>query len=197
MAETAPPAASTRHRSRGGGALLLCLAVVALLVAIRPDPVEDARRAWVTVPIGVAASTRNAEVEVVQVQLTRSLLRYDQPIGTDQTFVLVTWRGSVADTPDGFRRVTLRTRDGSAYDPRPEFISAAPGTTQPGFTSRGTSVFEVATDRVSGARFVVDGGGGEFDVYDRAVRVDLGLTADTPVENQVAELPAATVEVTR
>ncbi len=197
MAETVPPAASTRQRSRGVGALLVCLAIVAVLVAIRPDPAEDARRAWVTVPIGMAASTRNAEIEVSRVQLTRSLLRYDRPIGTDETFVLVTWSGAARTTRDLFGRVTLRTRDGSTYDPRPEFISAAPGSTQPGFTSRGTSVFEVATDRLGGAHFVVDGGGGEFDVYDRAVRVDLGLTEHTPVENQLAELPVATIEVTR
>ncbi len=50
--------------------------------------------------------------------------------------------------------------------------------------------------RLAGARLLVDPDGAEFDAYDAAVRVNLGLSAATPIETLTDPLLNATSRVT-
>ncbi len=92
--------------------------------------------------------------------------------------------------------MTLRTPSGDEYRPRDEFGSAGLSETQPGFTRTSTLVFEVPTDRVAGDRLVIDADGASFDVYATALRIDLDLSATSPVATKPIAIKDSTVAVT-
>lgn len=87
----------------------------------------------------------------------------------------------------------LRTRDAHQYDPKPDWVSAAPPITQPGFTAVGMQVYEVPVERLRRATVIIGPDEGEVTTYDAAVRVDLGLSGDESLE---LALPQATTRVT-
>jgi hypothetical protein len=137
-------------------------------------------RQWVEVTVGEKGAIRDIALTVTSVETTASLTVRDTELTSTGVFVVV---GVVADSlvdPVSFQRVQLETRAGDRYDPRSEWISAQPPLTQPGFTTRGTWVFEIPSDGARGARLLVETEPREFDGYDRALRVDLGLDGSAP-----------------
>lgn len=184
------------RRDRAGWAtLLVCLLVVVLVSATAPDPATDVRRARADVAIGEAGQVDHAEVVVERVRRARAVTTaYERRLDSAATFVLVDVRAAVTGESVAFRGVRLETRDGHRYAARPELPALT--TTQPGFTRVGTLVFEVPDARVAGARLVVESDQGAYDVYSRAVRVDLALRADDPPEPGPVPVPEPALEVT-
>jgi hypothetical protein len=112
-------------------------------------------------------------------------------------YVVVTVEADVCTHTQYFTQLELRTRDGHRYDPRPEWTTAAPPITQPGFSGRGDVVFELPAERVAGARLFIGPLGGEVTRFDAAVLVDLELGDDVPIDSGPLTLADGTVWVSR
>ena len=167
------------ERTRGLRALAGALGLVALMTLTAPD-LDVAPRQWVDLTVGEKGTIRDIALTVTSVETSGSLTVRDTELTSTGVFVVV---GVVADAlvdPVSFQRVQLETRAGDRYDPRSEWISAQPPLTQPGFTVRGTWVFEIPSDGARGARLLVECEPREFDGYDRGLRVDLGLDGSGP-----------------
>jgi hypothetical protein len=178
-------------------ALLVCLALVVLITVSAPDPAEDARRRWDDVGVGAWGEMDRARVRVSQVRLAQSVTdNYDQLFGSAATLVIVDVTAEVRREQMRFSTVWLHTRDDHDYSPRGEFISNGLLLTQPGFTRHATLVFEVPADRTTGAELVVDTDGAAYDIYSRAVRVDLGLADGAAVQPGPIPVPLSTLEIT-
>ena len=157
--------------------LLACLVVVTVVTVTAPDPATDVRRAWDDVTVGEWGQMDHASVRVERVQRTRTATTSsDRTLDSEATFVVVDYTAAVTGQTVRFSQVALHTRDDHDYEPRPEFDPI--GSLQPGFTRHGSLVFEVPDSRVEGAVLVVDPDGAAFDVYSRAIRVDLELAKD-------------------
>ncbi|MET1007660.1 MAG: hypothetical protein ABWX96_19075 [Propionibacteriaceae bacterium] len=188
----------TRSRSTGLVSLLICLALVVLITVLAPDPAAQARRRFDDVTIGQSGELRNAVVRATGVRLTRSVAKqYEGTFDSAATLVLVDVEADVRREQVYFSTVRLHTTDDHDYLPRSEFISQGLALTQPGFTRRGTLVFEVPPDRTVGARLIIDRDAAAFDVLAVAVRVDLGLTSTTPVLPGPLAVANSVLEVTR
>ncbi len=186
-----------RAAGRGIGVLLVCLALVVLITTVTPDPATDVRRRWDDVSLGDWGEMDRASVRATEVRLTRSVVdERTDVLASEVTFVMVDVEARVRRQRMLFTGVSLRTADGHDYSPRTEFLSEGLGLTDPGFTRLATVVFEVPDDRVARARLVIDRDGAAFDVYAAAIRVDLGLTARTPVEPGPLPIIDALVQVT-
>ncbi|WP_375425202.1 hypothetical protein [uncultured Friedmanniella sp.] len=178
-------------------ALVGCLVLVVALTVATPDPAMDYRRRWDDVGVGEWGRLENATVRVTSVRLTGSVVKsYGDPLVSDATFVVVAVEARVTRAHVFFSDVTLSTRDGRQYEARQDTISSELSATDPGFTRVATEVFEVPDDRVAGAVLQVDHDAAAFDVYSRAVRVDLGLGPDTPRLPGPLKVTDATVRVT-
>jgi hypothetical protein len=190
----------TRPEPRRGAGLLtltVCLLLVVLITVFAPDPAEQARRRYDDVGVGKPGELQNAVVRAFGVRLTRSVAKqYEGVFRSDATLVLVELAADVRGDQMHFTELRLHTTDGHDYEPRSEFISQGLTLTQPGFTRRGTLVFEVPPDRTPGATLVVDPDGAAFDVFAIAVRVDLGLTDHTPVVPGPLAVADSRLEVT-
>lgn len=186
----------TRRTSAGGGVVLsVCLVLVVLITALAPDPATDVRRRWDDVGIRQWGEMDRAEARATRVQLTRSTVNsYDRKLTSEVTFVIVDYEVRVIRERVSFTAVTLLTPDGRQYEPRTEFPGLNP--TQPGFTRRGSLVFEVPDDRVAGSRLVIDRDKAGFDVYSAGIRIDLGLRRDAVVLGGPVPVVESVVEVT-
>lgn len=183
----------TRRDRAGWATLLVCLLVVVLVSATAPDPATDVRREFDDVVVGEAGRVDHAEVLVERVRRSRAVTTaYERRLDSTATFVLVDVRAAVTEESVAFRGVRLETRDGYRYEARPEFPALT--TIQPGFTRVGTLVFEVPDERVAGARLVVESDQGAYDVYSRAVRVDLALRTDDPPDPGPLAVPEPVLE---
>lgn len=185
------------ERSRGVFGLLACLVLATVIAVAVPDPATDVRRRFADAPVGEFATTAVVRARVTQVVLTPSVQGdYGDPWVSDQTLVVTSVEAQVRQRVTQFSRVVLRTSDGHDYKPRTEFISAALGQTQPGFTRHATLVFELPPDRVPGAELVIDADGAAFDFYAAAIRVDLGLRDPVTVAPGPVTLPPSVVTTT-
>lgn len=169
----------------------VALALVAALTATAPDLTTPARQ-WVALGVGDTGTLRDFSLRVTEVEQASALEIRGEPLTTTAVFVVVGMEADVLADPVSFSRVRLETRSGDRYKPRSEWVSGKPPQTQPGFTARGTWVFEVPADRVSGARLLVENEGREFDGFDRGLRVDLGLDGAAPVAGTVRLADAST-----
>jgi hypothetical protein len=70
--------------------LALCLAVVALLVAVRPDPATDFRRSYRDVEIEQIGTLRAFDVEVIEVERAREVPRDGTAFVSEQALIIVT-----------------------------------------------------------------------------------------------------------
>ena len=184
-------------RLRGLLGLLGCLVLALVLAAVTPDPATTLRRRWSGAEVGEWAQTPGVGVRVGSVTVTRSAGReYGDPFVSRQALVVLNVDAQVRERVAQLSQVSLRTRDGHGYDPRPEFASAALGQTQPGFTRHATLVFEVPPDRLAGSTLEVDADGASVDGYARALRVDLGLHDPVPIGVAVAAVSPSTVTTT-
>ena len=186
----------TRRRWRVGVLPAVgALALVAALTAATPDLTSPPRQ-WVSLAVGETGTLRDVALWVTEVNQASAVEVRGEPLTSTAVFVVVGMEADVLVAPASFSRVALETRSGDRYDPRPEWISAEPPQTQPGFTVRGTWVFEVPAARVAGARLLVENEPREFDGYDRGLRIDLALDDTTPVEGPV-RLTDASIRTTR
>jgi hypothetical protein len=170
--------------------------VVAVVAAVTPEFGAESRYRYVDVGLGEPGRLREFDVAATGVRLTRAVQRAGEVSHTDQTYVVVTVETTARTRPQYLTNVELRTRDGRRYDPRPEWSTAEPPVTQPGFSSRGVVVFEVPPDRVAGAKLFVGPSEGEVTRFDAAVRADLGLDADAVPEPVPSTLVSGVVWVT-
>lgn len=193
-------AGQTRASGRVGGwiGLIVCVIASLTIAALSPDPATDVRRAYVDVTVGSPASTPATTAEVTSVRVAHAVQEsYGDAFVSRQRLVVVNVEVAVRQRPRTFNSsVTLRTPSGDDYTPRDEFVTADLGETQPGFTRASTLVFEVPTDRVAGDRLVIDADSASFDVYATALRVDLGLSAQTQVATKPIAIKDSTVMVT-
>ncbi|MFX4271189.1 hypothetical protein ACQBAR_11320 [Propionibacteriaceae bacterium Y1685] len=183
-----------RWRSSGLIGLIVCLIVIALLLATRPGPV-NALRTDRDVDLGQVARARAFEVRATDVTVgTAAVDEVGQQIRTEHRLVVVNVEASVLREQNQLE-TDLITLDGHRHHPRAEFSSAGPTTTAPGFTRTYTVVYEVPVERVAGARLLLDDVRG-FEVHHEAVRVDLGLTDDTEVSRAPIVVVDTVVRVT-
>jgi len=184
-------------RARGVLGLLGCLVLALVLAVVVPDPAEDLRRRWSDADVGAWAGTPDVVARVTTVAVVRSADRgYGDPLTTRDALVVATVDAAVRRQVVLFSHVYLVTADGHEYAPRPEFVSAGLGLTQPGFTRRATLVFEVPPDRLDRAALVLDADAASVDAYADAVRVDLGLRAPVRVSPETVTPEPATVTTT-
>ncbi len=182
--------------------MVACLAAVALISLVTPVFGAESRYVYDRVRLGERGELREFDATATGVRLTRSIDKYGDPLTTDHVYVVVTVEADVRTDTQYFTHLELRTGDGHRYDPRPEWSTAAPPITQPGFSARGDVVFEVPAGRVADARLFIGPLGGEVTRYDAAVLVDLGLVdrglgKDVPIEPGPLTLADGTVWVTR
>lgn len=182
-------------RWRSGLEAAGAVAVLAVLAVAAPEFGYESRYSYDDVAVGEVGRLREYDAEVTGVRLADRIRRLDGALDTEHAFVVVSLDASARTEGQNLGNLALRTADDVRYDPRPEWFSAEPPSTQPGFTSSGTLVFEVPRDDLAGAVLVVGPDSGETTGFDRAVRVRLGLAADTPAEPEL-ELPDATTRVT-
>jgi hypothetical protein len=175
--------------------LSAALAIVAVLTLTAPD-LEAPARDWVRVAVGEQGVLRDKAVTVTSVRTTQALELRDTAVRSSGRFVVVGAEAAALTGPVTFARVRLQTDDGRRYDPRSEWIEAEPPLVQAGFTVRGSWVFEIPGDRLDGARLLVENEPGEFDGYDRGLRIDLDLER-LPPEPGALRLDPASSAVTR
>lgn len=185
-------------RLRDGAALAVCLAVVAAIALVTGDRAESVPVQYEDVAVGEVGVASEFDAQVTGVHLTQQVQRdeYGEPLATDVRFVVVDVSADARTDAVGFQNVWLLTISGDRYAPRPEFSTAQPPLTAPGFTVTGAWVFQVPVDRVAGARLLLGPDVPLFITYDITVRVDLGLTDDTPLATEPVIMEPATTEVT-
>ena len=172
------------------------LAVLAVLAVAAPEFDYESRYSYDDIELSEVGRLREYDVRITGLRLTSLLQRNQDRLETEQAFVLVRLAVDVRTDVQNLRNIRLVTDRGSRYNPRPEWFSAEPPITQPGFTSEGTLVFEVPREDLTNAVLIVGPDLGETTGYDRAVRVRLGLDDDQPVEPYLIEPPDATIWVT-
>lgn len=176
---------------------VVVVAVLAAIALVAPDSDYESRYRYDDVAIGEQGRLRDYDVTVSSVRLTKSIEKYADALTTENAFVVLTLRAVVRNEGEGFRNAELITRDGRRYQPKPDWIAAVLPITQPGFTATGVQVYEVPRSRLRGARVIIGPDQGETTTYDVAVRVELGLTGDEPLEDGPLALPPGIREVTR
>jgi hypothetical protein len=159
--------------------LAVGLVLVGLMTVTAPD-LDTAPRQWVPLSVTERGELRDFRFAVTSVQVTSSLELREDVVTSSGVFVVVETVADVLVDPVSFGRVELQTRAGDRYDPRDEWITARPPMADPGFTSRGSWVFEVPRGAARGARLLVQNDAREFDGFDRALRVDLALDSGNP-----------------
>jgi hypothetical protein len=182
-------------RWRTAGEAVAAVAVLAALAVAAPEFGYSSRYSYDDVAVGEVGRLREYDATVTDVRLVAGLSRYTDVLTTEHAFVVVRLTAAARTEVQNLRNIELVT-DGRHYDPRPEWFAAALPTTQPGFTSEGTLVYEVPRAALGDAVLMVGPDLGETTGYDRAVRVELGLDAGQPVEPGPVELPDATIRVT-
>lgn len=182
--------------ARGLLPLLICLALVAALSTLASDDGYENRYAVREVAVGQTGSLREFDVRVSRVALAGSIDRPSQPVATEHVFVVITLEADVRLRQQGFWNIELHTADGRIYKRRPEWSTPDLKLTQPGFSARGTQVYELPVERVTGAALLVGPTFGEVTHYDGAVRIDLGLSSEAVGTPGTVKLPEATQWVT-
>jgi hypothetical protein len=185
------------RRPRTTVEVVAVVAVIAAIALVAPDFGYESRYRYDDVAIGEQGRLRDYDVTVSSVRLTRNIEKYSDALTTEHAFVVLTLRAVVRNEGEGFRNAALITRDGRRYQPKPDWITAALPITQPGFTATGVQVYEVPRSRLRGAQVIIGPDQGETTTYDAAVRVDLALSGDEPLEDGPLALPPGTREVTR
>lgn len=190
-------AVGRRDTLGGVVSLLACLAVVAVISLVTPTFDGESRYRYDDVAVSQWGHLREFDARVTSVRLARSIdISYQEPLTTQDRYVVVTLEAAARTRTQYFANIELRTRDNRRYDPRPEWATAGPPSTQPGFSSRGDFVFEVPATRIAGAMLFVGPTEGEIVSYDAAVVVDLGLGDDVRVERGRLTLPDGITWVT-
>jgi len=128
----------------------VALALVAVLSATAPDLTVPPRQ-WVPLAVGEPGTLRDFTLQVTEVRQASAVDVRGEPLTTTAVFVVVGVEADVLRAPVSFTSVALQTRSGDRYDPRAEWVTARLPLTQPGFTVRGTWVFEVPVARLAGA----------------------------------------------
>lgn len=182
-------------------ALAICVLVVGLLGILTPNLDEEVQTDYHDVAVGEQGQAQDFDATATSVRVGRSVLatEYDRTADASPgaVFVVVAIAADVREDTTVFNGIELITKDDHHYAPRSELISFNLQVTQPGFTGRGTVVFEVPEERLAGARLVIGPDKGSFEFYDTAIRVDLAL--NDPVKISEAKIPIApfVLEVTR
>lgn len=180
----------------GVAALAVCLLLVAALsVGLHRLPATPV--AWVDAGVAELAQARRYDAEVRRVRVATAVRRAatgDDPRQTAHRYVAVDLTVHVKLTRATFGKLALVTHDERSYEPRLEF--GVLESCSPGFTAFSPVVFEVPADRVRGAVLVLGPETGSYQVYDTAIRFDLGLTGPIAAAG-VLELEAPRQEVTR
>lgn len=169
--------------------------MLAAVAVAAPEFGYESRYSYDDVMVGEVGRLREYDATVTGVRLVASLPRFEDVLTTEHAFVVVSLTAAARTEVQNLRNIELVTQ-GRHYDPRREWFAAALPITQPGFTSEGTLVYEVPRDALSGAVLVVGPDLGETTGFDRAVRVELDLKDDQPVEPGPVELPDVTIRVT-
>ncbi len=103
----APVPSRRRRRSHPVLGLAACLLVIAVLVAIRPDPVTDFRRSYADVALNQPGRLRTFDITVTGVQRVAAVPRSAVPFTSDQALVVVELEGSARVAPSYFNKITV------------------------------------------------------------------------------------------
>lgn len=185
----AAPRRRPRADPRGVLALLLCVLLVAVAVAVRPDLAEP--RTVHRTAIGQWGATEDFELRVARVRLTHQLTR-------DRRSDDGPWQqakpGEVFVVVEVSKHNRLKSRYGKAtlkLAPKREYeadTEVAPnGSTDPGFVATGAYLFRIAEADRSSATFVFSEGADLFTgPLQESIEVDLHLGDITAIEPTIA-----------
>lgn len=182
-------------RLRSVGALAACLLLVAVLNGLRPPALADARSylpgadGWAHAP--------SASGRVLSVARARSVVRprQDQPLVSQDVFVIVRVVVQVRNRSLPLGSVSLLTADGHTYTQLGDSGLDNLTLTQPGFSMTGNAVFEVPRERVPGSTLVVGTQSDMLVIY-RAQLLFPGFADGVSLQTEV-RLAEANTEVTR
>ncbi len=178
------------------------LVVVALLSWWTPDPGTQHRITWVEGRLGEAVDTPRMSVRATEVGFTRELVSpYGQPgvSSGEDVFVVVPLQVDVRQRV-AYSEIDALTADGRWYAQRTEH-RGNPQPAPPGWTSTGTAVFLVPTNRLEGLRLRITPNGREPVNHDVGISVDLligdavGAVAQADAAGPL-ELPPSSLVVT-
>ncbi len=184
----------TRRRLLDLVGLLVCLLLVALINATVRGSSPGVR--WYTGTLASGAvHSPDLDVQVTGVEIARTVEGASTSLFSSGVLVVVHWTATVHRESARFSRVELHTHDGLELSQRGEFYTESMPVTPAGFTSTGSSVFELRPYSLASADFVVNGDRGLFYTYGYAIRVESVLPADPQILDFVT-LPQAQSMVT-
>lgn len=198
---TGPPQGKQVRHGRGLLPLAVCILVVGLIGLLTPDLDEEVPTDFHDVVVGEQGRAQDFDATATSVRLGRSVVatEYDRTADASRgaVFVVVAIAAEVRQDTTVFNGIELITKDDHHYAPRSELISFTLQATQPGFTGRGTVVFEVPEDRLAGSRLVIGPDKGSFEFYDTSIRVDLALDDRAKISDATIPIAPFVREVTR
>lgn len=174
-------------------AFLICLVLVGLIGMVSRDGSTVTR--WYSGAVGATISTPDYDLRVLDVQVSQRVAFDDEESTTEGVYVVVEWEAAIKRQSASFKPVRLMAGDGTAFEQRDEFLSRTGlPRTDPGFTARGTSVFQTWPEQLDGAALTVERSQGVLFTHGAGVRVP-NIVDDAPVRD-VITLRASSVEVT-
>lgn len=174
--------------------LVVCLLVLALLNAATRDGFPDTR--WYIGKAGQQITSPMLDVTAATAQLAHTVTdRTTSMTSTTGVLVVVEWSAAVKRTDAYLGSVDLVTVDGIRYRHRGQFATSGLANSGIGFTSHGSSVFEMHPEQLPGAWLEIIDDVSSRTHFTGSIRVTDIIDPRAPVLPTVA-LPEPYAEVT-
>lgn len=174
-------------------AFVACLVAVGLIGMVTRDGGFVTR--WYSGDVDQTISSPDFDVRVLGVELAHEVSEGEEGRGTDGIWVVVEWQADFHRQSSSFNAVNLVLRDGTTFEQRDEYASRwGVPRTDPGFSSTGTSVFQVPPDGLAGAVLTIERSQGFIFTHGAGVRVE-GLLDELPEVRDRVTLRAPQTEV--
>lgn len=184
----------TRQRWRGLAALGLCLLAVAVINAVSRDDEPGMR--WYTGTVGTQIVSPAFDVTVHKVELARTVTDERNELTTPGVLVVVHWSVDAKGEKASLSDIELLTGTGLVVSQRSDLaIYAGVKATAAGFTTTGSSVFEVHVEDLPDSAMRIEGNRGMFYTFGGGVEIRDLVAPDAKILERVT-LADARTEVT-
>lgn len=184
-----------RPRRQGLLALAVCLLAVALINMASRDDEPGVR--WYRGQVGTPVTSPAFDITVHEVELARTVTDERNELTTPGVLVIVHWSVSAKGERAFVTDVELVTQTGLIVSERADMATyAGLPPTEAGFTSTGSSVFEVHPEDLARASLRVGGNKGLFYTFGGGIEIGPLVAADAAIAEKVT-LVDATTEVTQ